>query len=333
MINELVTKDKATRRAEKTQTWENGGSEMRKLFCLIVIIVSFVQVGVCVASSFDENIKWLQDNINNMPPYKYDREYKGKIDEYKGNIDTFKTYDFKLECKNTECKYEREVSWMTNNKEFSHLKSVDIFDLRNIGKASIEEDVSDDNYKVYVESMCGQELVLMGNGQTSKHTYIFARNKENAEEISKRINNAVLALAANSDCSDSANKLRVKLMTEGNLSNKVDITGHKRKEMLVAFGGLLLFFVPISITLICQKFFPKRLWLALLFSIIFVPFGQLYLKGGSKYILIMLSVGAVLTLLSVFVFGVSIPVIMFLSCVASVAIMYYRFKKLNSEGA
>ncbi len=299
---------------------------MRNLYCLIVFLVSFVQFGVCFASTLDENISWLQDNINNMPPYKNDSEYKGVTD-------TFKTYNFKFACKNTECKYEREVSWIRNNKEDKNGKTVDFFDLRNIGKASVEKELESDNYKVYVESMCGQELVLSENGQTSEHTYIFARNKENAEEISKRINNAVLALAANRDCSDSANSLRVKLMNEGNFSKNIDMAGYKRKEILVGLGGLLLFFVPIIITLICQKYFPERLWLALFLSIIFVPFGQLYLKGGSKYIVILLPVGAALTLLSLFVLGASsLPGIISLCSVASIAIMYYRFKKLNSGG-
>jgi hypothetical protein len=78
--------------------------------------------------------------------------------------------------------------------------------------------------------------------------------------------------------------------------------------------------IPIWLTFFLRKVIPVKLWLGLLLSFFFFPFGHFYLKGGVVYIILLFAVEILLS------FFISSEVVLGLVGAAlSVALMYTRF--------
>ena len=83
---------------------------------------------------------------------------------------------------------------------------------------------------------------------------------------------------------------------------------------------VLIIGIPIWITFFLRKVIPGKLWLGLLLSVLFFPFGHFYLKGGVVYIILLFAVEILLSLL------VSNEIVLGLvGAGLSVVLMYTRF--------
>jgi len=91
-------------------------------------------------------------------------------------------------------------------------------------------------------------------------------------------------------------------------------------ELIVLILILLSIILPIWITRNIQKKFPNKKWLGITLSIIFCPWGHLYLKGASWYIIsLLLSAGISKGIFNNFL----------LPYLFSPILMWYRFNKLG----
>ena len=93
-------------------------------------------------------------------------------------------------------------------------------------------------------------------------------------------------------------------------------------ELIVLLLIPLFIVIPICLTRYFQKRFPDKRWVGITLSIIFCPWGHLYLKGASWYIITL-----------VILAGISKTVLdgYFLPFLLSPFLMWYRFNKLTKS--
>lgn len=63
--------------------------------------------------------------------------------------------------------------------------------------------------------------------------------------------------------------------------------------ILVLLIVLLVFVIPIRMSLYLSRRFPNKRWLAILLSLLFYAWGQLYLPRASLYIVALIAIGVV----------------------------------------
>jgi hypothetical protein len=91
-------------------------------------------------------------------------------------------------------------------------------------------------------------------------------------------------------------------------------------EVVVLLIAFLAIVVPLWITLRLRKKASNKLWLAIVLSIVFCPWGHLYLDGSAIYIIILfLFAGISKALTGSFL----------LTLAFSPLVMWYRFNKLS----
>ncbi len=95
------------------------------------------------------------------------------------------------------------------------------------------------------------------------------------------------------------------------------------ENYLGEFGNfyMLCLFLSIIPILFLKKIAPKKLWLGLLLSIIFCPFGHFYIKGGFNYFILILLFGYILN-----IYIPDIVLLEILTIFLSATIMIARFK-------
>jgi hypothetical protein len=92
------------------------------------------------------------------------------------------------------------------------------------------------------------------------------------------------------------------------------------QELIILLIILLVIIVPIWVSIRLRKKVPNKQWLAITLSIIFCPWGHLYLEGAAGYIIaLFLLAGISKALTGAFL----------LPFVASPLMMWYRFNKLS----
>ena len=81
----------------------------------------------------------------------------------------------------------------------------------------------------------------------------------------------------------------------------------------------LSFWLPIHL----RKKYPNKLIIGLSLAIVFIPFGQLYIKQAAIYYVVLLSFAQV----AFFVFSIPMLAVLIISIISSCLIMYYRLNK------
>jgi hypothetical protein len=94
------------------------------------------------------------------------------------------------------------------------------------------------------------------------------------------------------------------------------------QELIVLLIILLVIIVPIWITIRLKKKTPNKQWIGILLSIIFCPWGHLYIEGSAGYIIALFILAGISKALT----GAFI-----LPFIASPLIMWYRFTKLSKQ--
>jgi hypothetical protein len=95
-------------------------------------------------------------------------------------------------------------------------------------------------------------------------------------------------------------------------------------EMIVIFV-IIIMIAFVFIPLILRKYYPNKLWLAILLSLFFGT-GHLYLPGGLKYFL---GLGLLYVILKTIT--QSQAVALFATDVLSAGVMYWRFLKIQAK--
>ena len=85
--------------------------------------------------------------------------------------------------------------------------------------------------------------------------------------------------------------------------------------------NLLVAILPIFSVILCRKYFPNKLWMGIILSILSFPIGQFYLRKGLSYVIIIV----------LFVFLLSIimkneVILLATGCSISAVLMILRFK-------
>ena len=91
-------------------------------------------------------------------------------------------------------------------------------------------------------------------------------------------------------------------------------------EILILLIILVIIVGPILLSLFLRKKYPRKMWVGIVLSFFFAPFGQLYLEGGAVYIIALIVIIAVALQYGTGYF--------FLSNIVSAIIMYYRMRKV-----
>jgi hypothetical protein len=98
------------------------------------------------------------------------------------------------------------------------------------------------------------------------------------------------------------------------------------QEFLILGALVIILALPIVLSLYLRKVAPGRMSVGLPLSLIFVPFGQLYLQGAAIYI------GLLIIALLIFYFAIPSALGYFLATgIASAGIMYYRLKEAGQS--
>ena len=82
--------------------------------------------------------------------------------------------------------------------------------------------------------------------------------------------------------------------------------------------------IPLTVTLLLRKYYPQKLWVALLLGFILCPFGQFYFKNAWLYFIPLLVLDIIITVKLVN-YGLLV-----LSLI-STGIMYLRFIKIKNQ--
>ena len=96
-------------------------------------------------------------------------------------------------------------------------------------------------------------------------------------------------------------------------------------EWIIIAILVVILSAEIWLPLLLRKKYPQKMWVAILLAIIFIPFGQLYLEGGTLWIIGL----GFLTYLSRTIQNGSF--LYFLALLASPTIMYFRMKNVTAQ--
>jgi len=96
-------------------------------------------------------------------------------------------------------------------------------------------------------------------------------------------------------------------------------------ELIFSAALVLIFSAYIGLPLLLRLIFPQKMWVGILLSLFFIPFGQLYISGGMYWFL---GLGLLEILAATFKSGLFFSLLAFL---ASPVIMYFRMAKENER--
>jgi len=88
--------------------------------------------------------------------------------------------------------------------------------------------------------------------------------------------------------------------------------------------NLLILIVPILLVVLCRIYYPNKIWVGMILSVLIFPIGHLYIKKGTGYVFIIL--------FNIFLLSLLIEneiILIIAGCLISAILMFFRFKFLS----